>query len=99
MAKRMQLKLDDKTHALIMELAELSGMSASALVTAMFQMSHYELEQALKNLRIIKNRPAKVFEELVNVMERKHFRRITTTPRRGKGSLRDEEPQADLDPT
>ncbi len=87
MKKRMQLTLDAETHALIMELSELSGMSASALVTSMFQLSRERLESALSNLRDAAQTPADVFDDLVKVMKKNPYRKITTMPRRAKGSL------------
>jgi len=88
MTKRMQLHLDEKTYQLIKELSEVSGMSASALVTVMFQISHQDLEHALSSIRAIGQRPARVFDHLVEVLESPRYSYGVTklSTRRGRGT-------------
>ena len=68
MSKRMQLKLDDGTYLLIMELSELSGISASSLVASMFYLNRDKLRESVRALRGISGKPADVFDELVEVI-------------------------------
>ena len=88
MTKRMQLQLDEDTYNLIKELSEVSGMSASALVTVMFQISRQDLERILGSIKSMGNRPAIVFDHLVDVLNSpRHSYGVTKlSTRRAKGS-------------
>ncbi len=88
MTKRMQLHLDDTTYSLIKELSEVSGMSASALVTVMFQISSQDLVHALSSIKAMGKRPAHVFDDLVKVLEspRHSYGIKKLSTRRARGS-------------
>ncbi|MBT3725976.1 MAG: hypothetical protein HOG41_21605 [Gammaproteobacteria bacterium] len=90
MSKRMQLKLDDETYALIQELSELSGMSASSLVTVMFQVSRVDLQHLITRIKYLGEKPAHVFDSVVSVLEQQGYsHQGTLSIRRAKNSRGD----------
>ncbi len=86
MSKRMQLKLDDETYELIKELSEVSGMSASSLVTVMFQASRVDLHSIIAKIRDLQIKPKRVFESVLHTLEYNHSGGGPYTPRRAKGT-------------